>query len=310
MFKVIQKSRRGPILRHPVLPCLAPYHTLNLTSGCPNRCVYCYAQSYGHHPGWGTVVFYSNTFELLFKELPRKRIKPVMVYFSTASEPFLPVPVILEQMYSIMRLLLKNDISILISSKCHVPDNFIELFSSFPGLVHIQVGLTTTYDEIRDILEPRALNVEGRLDNLARLVKAGVSAEARMDPLFPGLTDTLDSIMDLMDALEKIHVKRAAASFLFMRYGLDPVKRLNFNGWNFMDMAKKIYTHKVTNYCGHGVIWIPDTDYRRKKYALLQDTGTAHGIDVHLCHCKNSDITDDCCHPLPEAREDKQMSFI
>lgn len=307
MFRVIQRYRKGPILRHPMLPCLSPYHTLNLTSGCPNRCAYCYAQSYGHHPGWGTVVFFENTLDLLRKELPRKRKKPVMVYFSTASEPFLPVPEILDQMYGIMELLLESDIFALISSKCSIPHSFVELFAKYPGKVHVQVGLTTLDDQIRSMVEPRAASTPERVDNLRRLVKAGVSAEPRMDPLIPGLSDSLESFMECM---EKINVKTAAASFLFMRRGLDPMKRLTFNEWNFVEMARRLYTHKVTNYCGHGVIWIPHQDYRREKYQLLRETGSSHGIDVHLCRCKNADLTKDFCmtHPNPEA--EAQQDFF
>lgn len=309
MFRVIHRMRKGPILRHPLLPCLAPYHTINLTSGCPNRCAYCYAQSYGHHPGWGTVIFYGNTLELLEKELPRKRKKPVRVYFSTASEPFLPAPEILDQMFGIMKLLLGNGVQLLISTKCHIPDRFIELFSHYGKRVHVQVGLTTVDDNIRKLVEPRAANIDLRLDNLRRLVKAGAGAEARMDPLIPGLSDSLDSLMELMEALEECGVRDAAASFLFMRRGLDPMKELSFDGWNFRKMARKLYTHKVTNYCGHGVIWIPEQDYRKKKYQLLKDVAEAHRVRVHLCHCKNADITEECCHPDPVIDEQGLMGL-
>ena len=85
-YRVVERERRGAVLTRPALPCLYPYHTLNITTGCPNACVYCYAQSYDHHPGWGTVVFYSNALEKLTRDLPRMRRKPTMVYLSTASE--------------------------------------------------------------------------------------------------------------------------------------------------------------------------------------------------------------------------------
>jgi DNA repair photolyase len=44
-------QRRAGVLTQPKLPCLAAYHALNLTAGCPNECHYCYAQTYAHHPG-------------------------------------------------------------------------------------------------------------------------------------------------------------------------------------------------------------------------------------------------------------------
>jgi len=312
MLKVYEHQRRSSVLRHPMLPCLSPYHTINLTAGCPNRCVYCYAQSYDFHPGWGSVIFFSNTLELLKKELPRKRKKPRLVYFSTASEPFLPVPPILEDLYRIMEILLEQNIFLLISTKCPIPDRFIKLFQRYPGRVHIQVGLTTVDDEVRCLLEPNAASVADRLDNLRRLVRGGVRAEARMDPLVPGLSDTLDSLLNLLEKMSEIKVKSAAASYLFMRRGIDGPKKLTLRDWSFYKMAKRLYTHKVTDYCGHGVIWIPDTEYRREKYKLLKEIAASHGVTINLCGCKNKDLTTECCHPrLPEPDDQNdQLSFV
>ncbi|MBN1903207.1 radical SAM protein [Candidatus Sumerlaeota bacterium] len=311
MMKILEYARKGPILRHPLLPCLSSYHTINLTNGCPNRCVYCYAQSYGHHPGWDKVVFYSNTLDLLKTELPRKRQTPRVVYFSTASEPFLPIPPILDQMFDIMRLLLDNGIYLLISTKCLIPDHFIKLFARFPGKVHVQVGMTTTDDAIRALIEPNAATVEERLGNLRRLVMNEVRAELRMDPLIPELTDSMDSFISLLEKLAETGAKNAVTSYLFMRYGIDAPKKLKLGEWSFYKMAKRLYTCRVTDYCGHGVIWIPDTEYRRRKYALLKEIAQANDITLHLCRCKNKDLTSECCHPQDFGNpEQSQLSLL
>ncbi|KPL09159.1 hypothetical protein AMJ85_07120, partial [candidate division BRC1 bacterium SM23_51] len=63
-------QRRAGLFTQPKLPCLAAYHALNLTAGCPNECHYCYAQTYAHHPGWGTVAFYANLLSRLREEWP------------------------------------------------------------------------------------------------------------------------------------------------------------------------------------------------------------------------------------------------
>ena len=311
MIKIFEYHRRGPILRHPLLPCLSSYHTINLTNGCPNRCVYCYAQCYGHHPGWGKIIFYSNTLELLKEELPKKRQTPELVYFSTASEPFLPVEPILKDLHDIMEILFHHGVFILVSTKCVIPDSFIELFSRNPDKVHIQVGMTTPDDGIRRLLEPNAADVPERLDNLKRLIHSGIRTELRMDPLVPGLTDTLDSFMSLLGKMAELKVKNAVASYLFMRPGIEAPKRLSYGDWSFYPMAKKLYKHRVTDYCGHGVIWIPTTEYRKEKYALLKDIAASHGISLNLCRCKNKDLTKECCHPeAPAIPSQNQLSFL
>jgi len=39
--------------------------------------------------------------------------------------------------------------------------------------------------------------------------------------------------------------------------------------------------------------------YRRERYARLKDIARSRCIALNLCRCKNKDITDECCHPLP-----------
>ena len=86
MGAVIAVERKTNVLRHPGLPCMAHHYTINLTAGCPFECRYCYAQSFRHNPGPGKVLFYANSLELLRRELPRKRTKPRLVYFSSGCE--------------------------------------------------------------------------------------------------------------------------------------------------------------------------------------------------------------------------------
>ena len=74
--RVVRWQRRAEVLTQPNLPCLAGYYALNVTAGCPNECHYCYAQTYAHHPGWGTVAFYGNLLPRLREELPQMKEKP------------------------------------------------------------------------------------------------------------------------------------------------------------------------------------------------------------------------------------------
>jgi DNA repair photolyase len=179
---VVAWQRRAEVLTRPKLPCLAAFHTINLSAGCPNECRYCYAQSYAHHPGWGRVAFYANAKEKLKEELVRLRQPPRLVYFSTASEPFLPAPRVLEDMREIMATLLEWGAALLISTKGVIPNSFIDLFSRYPQRVYVQVGITTLDDDARRVIEPRAASVSERLENLARLRAAGIAAEARLGP--------------------------------------------------------------------------------------------------------------------------------
>ncbi len=216
MAEVIPIERKSPVLKHPALPCLKRWHTVNLMAGCPFSCRYCYAKSFRSYPGNERIHFYANTFDLLKRELPRKRIKPEVVYFSTACEPFPPYDDILNVQFEIMNLFLASGIQLLISTKSHIPERFIDLFQSYPGNVFVQMGLTTTDDTIRFKLEPYAANVQDRLKTLSRLYQHGVNVEARVDPLIPGLTDRDESIEDFFNRIAECGVKTVSVSYLFL----------------------------------------------------------------------------------------------
>ncbi len=297
-IKLIPIKRRGAVLTHPLLPCLKPFHTLNLTAGCPNECFYCYTQSYNFVPRWGTVIYFENTFERLQAELPRMRKKLRLVYFSTYCEPFLPIEPLLETQFKIMHLLLNSNISLLISTKSVIPEKFIDMFSRFPGKVHIQIGITTLNDKIRQLIEPYPATIENRLANIERLRKNHISVESRIDPLVPGLTDTDESLSFLLDTLKQLGVQQVVASYLFLRRGIQPPRQLTFGSWSVKEMSK-LYTYKVTDYCSGGTIWLPSGEYRRKRYEFLKKIAVSKSITVKQCSCKNKDLTDDCCHPLP-----------
>jgi len=312
MAEIIEVSRKSNALRHPLLPCVSSHYTINLTAGCPFECRYCYARSFSSHPGAGKIIFYSNTLKLLERELPRKRKKPDIVFFSTACEPFAPYPNILDMMYSIMKLLLEDSVHIRISTKSVIPENFLKLFARYTGQVHARVGLTTTNDRLRQLLEPKAAGVENRIKSIRDLAEHGVKVGVGMDPIIPGLTDTQESVIPLFKEIEKCGARDAVASYLFLRRAIHENMRLDFGEWSFRKMAKKLFTQKITEYCGGGVIRTASQNYRRNKYALLKTIAADHGVSLRLCGCKNPDITKERCQSklLTASQESKQLSFL
>lgn len=299
MVKIIEVERKSDILTRPKLPCLSRYHAINLTAGCPYECRYCYARSFRSNPGAGVIHFYANSLRLLQEKLPRKRKKPELVYFSTACEPFMPIPQILCTLYGMMSMLLEHNISLLISTKSYIPEKFLSLFAKYSENVHVQVGLTTAHDNIRKLMEPHAASVRERVESIKGCINNGVRVEVRCDPLIPGLTDCVDSFEKLCCVVSECGVKNAAASYLFLRRSNFKLMHVSCEGWTFRDMAQHLYTHRISNYCGNSDIQIAAPEYRKQTFKKLQNVAESHGIKLRFCKCKNSDITSTSCHPLP-----------
>jgi len=301
MATVIDVERKSDALRHPAgHPCLNRHYTINLTAGCPSACRYCYAQSFRHHPGVGKMLFYANTPEMVRRELAQKRRKPELVFFSSGCEPFNPDPRILSATHEIMKLLLDNSISIIAVTKSKVPPEFLDLFAEQPDKVCIEVGITTMDERIRQLMEPGAASIEERLKTLRNLVTRGIPNKAKMAPFIPGLTDGDESFTSLCKALAAEGVRHASATYLFLRSAL--MKRLDVRTteWSFGDMVSRVYTEAVRGYGESGVVRMPSNEYRAERFQFMRRTGLEHGIDLRFCRCRNSSVTNDLCHDLPE----------
>lgn len=298
-MELVSLDRKSPVLSHPDLPCLSAQYTINLTAGCVAGCRYCYAQGYTTSPGLGRVVFYRNSLDLLRHELPRKRVRPRLVYFSSACEPFAPFASVLDALYVAMELLLNHGVSLTVSTKARIPDRFVRLFERWPGHVLVQIGITTSDDRVRKIIEPHAAPARVRLDNARRLSTRGVLVEARMDPLLPDVTDSDAVLNTLFEEQEQAGVRRAVASYAFVRSSnrAPLTEALARFGVRLSDL----YRERYDDYCGHSSILLPSRAYRRQKYEQLFALAREHGIAVKSCACKNPGLTSDqCTHDATE----------
>jgi len=301
MFELVETVRKTAVLKHPTLPCLGKHYTINLLSGCPYECRYCYTQSYTSHPGWGKVMFYANTLESLKRELGRMRRRPEMVYFSTACEPFTAHPKVLGMLFEVMRVLLERGISILISTKSRIPEEFLPLLAEHRERVVVQAGLTTAEDRVRQVIEPAAPAVAERLANILHLYENKIPFEVRADPIIPELTDTRDNIQNLFEAISQRGARRVVVSYVFLRSAnVGPLSQIRHEGFSFAETAGRRFTQTIDHYCGHNTIRVVDAAYRGEKYREIEAIGKNFGLAVGFCRCKNTDMTGQCCHPAEE----------
>jgi DNA repair photolyase len=283
---VQRRQRKGPVLTPSSLPCLEKMPTINVTEGCAHGCVYCYTQGYSGYPGVGRVTLLENIPELVEAELRRKRRKPGRVYFSPSSDAFQPVPEVLDVTFRTMGILLEHGVEVALLTKGYVPERFLRLFADARARVFAQVGITTLDEDIRKTMEPNAASATQRLETISGLVRSGAFVRARLDPLVPSLTDTAENLGPLLDELQRRGVRSIAASYLFLRPGFG--QRLahlpslaNATVWTW---------HRLADGVGGGKMI--DADHRRERFARLASLAAEHGIDVHICACKNPDLPD------------------
>lgn len=296
--EVIVRNRKSAVLAPSQLPCLSHVPTVNLTSGCAHRCLYCYGRSYSQYPGEGKVVLYANTLDKLRAELRRKRVKPTFVYFSPSTDAFQPVDAVLKLAYDVFAFLLSQGIGIAFVTKGVIPSEHLALFEAHPPQIRAQIGLITLDSRITRLFEPDCASIDARLQQIERLIQCGVETEVRLDPILPGLTDGADTFDNLFSALSRVGVKRVALNVLYLRPILMQLLRERIADCCMRDRLLERYVPGMK-------IRVCDDKFsqtalprgeREEIFTRAIRLAKVHGIACHRCGCMNPDISDENCN--------------
>jgi DNA repair photolyase len=316
MTQVIPIERKSAVLTPSSLACLAHVPTVNLTAGCAHECRYCYARGYLTHPGEGKVRFYTNTLVKLREELRRKRKRPTTVYFSPSSDPFQPVPEVLNMAYDVFRFLLESEIGVAFVTKGRIPERHRNLLAAHAPLVQGRIGLITLDPGTTAAFEPGAATPVVRLAQAANLIGTHVPVEARLDPILPGVTDSADCLDPLCAALARIGVRKIAASVLFLRPAVIGSLRRHVED---KVMLNRMLDHfasaePLAIHADNSRVRALPTGARREIVERLKSIARRHGLEVLVCACKNPDISSGSCHISgrwpPAARGGSQLELF
>ena len=293
------EARRAKILTGSDLACLRDVASVNVTRGCAHRCLYCYAEGYSNYPGEGKVFLYRDLPQKLEAELAKKRKKPVRVYFSPSCDAFQPPDEVQDVTYEVMRILFARKISVAFLTKGAVDDRFLNLFAEHHERVYAQVGMTTLNADVARALEPGAAAPDVRLSNVRSLLSVGVPVMVRLDPLIPYLTDTSENLKPLFEEIAKAGANSVAVNYLFLRRSLMKkifagIEPLGVSQGSLMELYRR--GPNMPMYRDRSLIRVLPTEFRKTNYQRITALAEQAGLGVHLCACKNSDITVSRCH--------------
>ena len=197
-----------------------------------------------------------------------------------------------------METLLKIGIGVQFVTKAIVPVTFITLFAEYSNLVCAQVGLTCVDDNIRKIFEPGTASVSEKLSTLRKLVEIGVTTGARADPLIFGVMDSDKSLNDLFSAISEVGVKEIAIGYLFLRPAIRKSLKRNIKDEQLLYELLKPYSDGTKLAIGtknsQGLA-LP-SQMRKKAFERIRSITSDFDVSIHICGCKNSDITTESCH--------------
>lgn len=304
MLKIITKPRKTNFLTPSGLRCLANLPTVNVSAGCVHNCVYCYTKGYSVYPGDKSIEIYENMAERIAEEIKRKRKKPAAVYFCPSCDPFQPIPEIQQITFEVMKTLLEKGIGVQFVTKGKMPEEIFELFEKHCSKIAGQIGLIAVDDEILSIIEPAASKVQERLKQLARLIRIGVKMSARCDPLIYGVTDEDEQLHSLFSAIARTGCRETAVSFLFLRPAIISGLKKSITDKNLLYKILEPFSEGVRLPIGlkNSMGTVLPLAVRKLSFERIKKIANNYDIRIHICGCKNRDITDETCYitrPLP-----------
>jgi DNA repair photolyase len=266
--------------------------TLRLASGCTHQCLDCYAQGSCGAQGRANITVTRDPVSRLRAELARRRSKPRAICLDFASDPFQPLPELLDRTYEVLQYLLGEGIGVVFQTKATIPERHMELLLTHAPLVRAIIPLVTTDRRTLRLFEPHTATPHTRLRQMRELVDGGVATLARVDPILPGVTDDPDTMHGLCAALAAAGIREIAAGVLVLR----PEQ---MNGLRYM-LDRPLLFRRLKQQFDKGrsvrlpgfssAVRVLPVAHRRRIFQWLTTIAGQHGICVHVCGCKNPDM--------------------
>lgn len=199
-----------------------PY-AVNPYTGCQHGCSYCYARFMkrvtGHKEPWGEFVDVKvNAPDLLRKEIQKK--KRDRVWISGVCDPYQP----LEEKYRLTRqcleILVQNAWPVIIQTRSPLVLRDLDIIRT-AGEIEVGLSVTTADDRIRELFEPRAPPISGRIRALDELHRAGIRTYAMIAPVLPGAEGLAGLLKGKIDYVLIDRMNYHHADHLYREYGME-----------------------------------------------------------------------------------------
>jgi DNA repair photolyase len=264
---------------------------LNLMAGCPQQCTFCFVRAYPGYPGDEVVYLYRNTVERLRQELRERQSLPRAVYLCPSTDPFAPVLAVQEMACQVLEVLAEYGVEAWFMTRGYIRPFAMAALARHRELVRVTVGLTTTDNRLRRVLEPLAAPPHLRLKQLAQLRRLGVATQVAVEPLIPGLTDTRENIVPLLDVLAAEGVERVTTSYMYLRQGIREHLAAEQGELGWAEPIIDAYAYGPTLAMGSiaPAKHLPQAQ-RQRGYALLMALAASRGITVSVSGLTNPDF--------------------
>jgi DNA repair photolyase len=200
--------------------------SINPYRGCEYGCKYCYAR-YTHEfmelrdsEAFETEIYAKDWDAAAFRNELRS-VKPGhIIGIGTATDPYQPAERSFRRTRAVFEeLLAVRGASIFITTKSNLVPRDIDLLQQLRehNDVSVTFSVTTMNRELARLTEPFAPRPDLRIDAVARLSEAGISAAVIANPVLPLITDTEENLEAVARAAKLAGARQFGANVLFLK---------------------------------------------------------------------------------------------
>lgn len=261
--------------------CTAERLIVNPYNGCNHDCFFCYA-----HTLWGYLEIYrKHGIITVCKDYDKEVAKQLdsldvasCGYISAVTDPFQPINRKYRLTEKIINEFVSRNLPVEVITKNVISDKALALLEKHPKSFGA-ISILTPHEHLRRQLVPGGASTEKLLQNLRNLRDKNLFAIARIDPIFPFLTDDIYDLETLVKMVVDAGANHIIASIVDFRYSiiddcLDNIERIKPG-------LKKIYEQLYTEKIGSN--FNAKIGYRRKIFDRLRTLVDQQGITFALC---------------------------
>lgn len=202
-----------------------PYqYDVNIYRGCEHGCLYCYAlysHDYLDDPHFYEHIYYKeNIVEILEKELASPKWKKDVINFGSVCDSYQPCEKELKLMPRILRLMIKYQNPVNISTKSQLILRDIDLINELSQVAYVNITCTITCADatIQNFLEPHAASSIERMKVL-QILKQKTKAHVGilLMPIIPYMNDSYENLKAIYELADQIHLDYIVPGILYLR---------------------------------------------------------------------------------------------
>jgi DNA repair photolyase len=189
---------------------------LHFIEGCGHGCPFCFARTAAETDGSGEIRMVTGASAQLDLELRESPIQPSAVFISPSTDPFPPLNQVQDETARIVEVLAGHGIDAWLMTRGFIRPRAMEVLCKHAARVKVTVAVTTLDRQLQRKLEPLTAPPRLRLKNIRQLREAGVSCQAALEPLIPGLTDTRENLLPLLEELSAAGIRQISVGYLVL----------------------------------------------------------------------------------------------